>query len=557
MCSFLAIYFCKSYAIDNARVYPVIKADNIFSSVFNSNYDSLRTFGTAEYNDFAENGAPLAGYYQTYCAINGKYKNFDSATAFNYTYDPICDRIFEDKMKTLSANQAVTIGIVAINFILRMIIIKLIIYIGKDTESEQTRLITNGVFIVQFFNTALLLLMVNANMTEQGGFFSLLSRETGIPDFNSQWFNEIGTTLVAAMLFNVYWPVIEFFVFAGIRTLKRMLDSKSFAIRRFERTKTTNIQLYIEIYSGPVFFIHYKYSSILNITFVTMMYGVGLPVLFPVAAISLLVLYCVEKLMLHYSYREPPMYDEKLNKNALAILTWAPLLFCAFGYWMLSSLQLLSNDHLTELTYSDKDRTSGHYISSVFSMDAISAHNVGMPLLITFWFLAITIPLRNYIYGALTTVLPFLQIAQFEVDEGLPNYFTTIDDEDREWSIKEEENARTVMSMKILDDETLEKFRHREMGEGHMKGTHCYDILANELYLDDFQYFSAAKEDRAAYIKDDDPDESNDFAQSDLVKLALNLAFMTEERAKSFKFNKDFFVEKTGRQTHANPHAIN
>jgi len=56
--------------------------------------------------------------------------------------------------------------IIAINYILRLFIIKLIIYIGRDTESEQTRLITNGVFIVQFFNTALLLLSVNANLEE-------------------------------------------------------------------------------------------------------------------------------------------------------------------------------------------------------------------------------------------------------------------------------------------------------------------------------------------------------------------------------------------------------
>jgi len=39
-------------------------------------------------------------------------------------------------------------------------------YIGKETESEQTELITDGVFIVQFFNTALLLLAANANLTE-------------------------------------------------------------------------------------------------------------------------------------------------------------------------------------------------------------------------------------------------------------------------------------------------------------------------------------------------------------------------------------------------------
>lgn len=39
-------------------------------------------------------------------------------------------------------------SIVVVNFVLRLIIIKLIMYIGKDTETEQTKLITNGVFLV-------------------------------------------------------------------------------------------------------------------------------------------------------------------------------------------------------------------------------------------------------------------------------------------------------------------------------------------------------------------------------------------------------------------------
>jgi hypothetical protein len=74
-----------------------------------------------------------------------------------------------------------------------------------------------------------------------------------------------------------------------------------------------------------------------------MMYGMGIPVLFPIAALSFFTLYCMEKLMLHFVYRKPPMYDEKLITNALNILTYAPLLFLSFGYWMLSSNQLLGN----------------------------------------------------------------------------------------------------------------------------------------------------------------------------------------------------------------------
>jgi hypothetical protein len=65
-----------------------------------------------------------------------------------------------------------------------------------------------------------------------------------------------------------------------------------------------------------------------------------------------------------------------------------------------------------------------------------------MPLLVTFWALLILIPFRQLAYNVVMFVLPFLHIGNFEIDEDLPNYFTTIDDEDRNWSIKEEENAR-------------------------------------------------------------------------------------------------------------------
>jgi hypothetical protein len=137
------------------------------------------------------------------------------------------------------------------------------------------------------------------------------------------------------MLFNVYWPVVEFFINWGMRYGFRFMDRK-FTCNEYN-TKKTTIKQYVEVYSGPTFFIHYKYSSILNITFVTMMYGLGLPILFPIAAAAIFVLYCMEKLMVNYSYRQPPAYDERLNNNVLGLMTWAPLLFLSFGYWMLSS----------------------------------------------------------------------------------------------------------------------------------------------------------------------------------------------------------------------------
>ena len=330
------------------------------------------------------------------------------------------------------------------------------------------------------------------------------------------------------MMFNVYWPAFEFFAFYGLRTAFRLRD-RNFTCDS-NKTKKTTIQQYYEIYSGPTFFIHFKYSAILNITFVTFMYGVGLPILFPIASASLLVLYIVEKAMIQYSYRQPPMYDERLNTNVLAIMTYAPLLFLSFGYWMLSSKQLLYNEVYEFGNKADVPKT-GPVWTEVFTSAAYGA-NPAMPLLVMFWFLLIGIVFRDFLYRRVARWIPSIKVGELEIDEDLDNYFNTLDDHDRNWSIKEEENARETLKMKILDDETLTKLRATKMEKSHMKGVHCYDILANPLYLDDFQYFSCSMDNRADYIIDDDEDEGNDNAQSDLVKMVLNLAFLTEEKAK-------------------------
>ena len=328
-------------------------------------------------------------------------------------------------------------------------------YIGKDTETEQTKLITNGVFLVQFFNTGFLLLLVNANLSEQSTVLGFIF-SGGMPDFNSDWFSQIGNTLISAMMFNIYWPIIEFFCFFGMRLGFRLLDRKFTC--NVKSTKKTTIQQYVEIYSGPVYFIHYKYSSILNITFVTLMYGIGLPVLFPVAAIAILVLFIVERCMIYYSYRQPPLYDEKLSNSTLNILCYAPLLMLAFGFWMISNHQLMDND-LSPISFSSDNMNTGHRWTSAFLGEGYKGPH--MPLLIMFWALLLVVIFRGTIYNCLYYITPkFLRLRELELDEDIENYYRCLDDHDRNWSVKEEEYARNNLGLKILLIETLDKMKN-------------------------------------------------------------------------------------------------
>lgn len=64
---------------------------------------------------------------------------------------------------------------------------------------------------------------------------------------------------------------------------------------RMYHTKTSQIFKYMEIHGGRNYIVHFKFSGILNICFVTMMYGLGLPQLFPIAVLSMFIIYCTER----------------------------------------------------------------------------------------------------------------------------------------------------------------------------------------------------------------------------------------------------------------------
>lgn len=83
----------------------------------------------------------------------------------------------------------------------------------------------------------------------------------------------------------------------------------------------------------------------------------------------------------------------------------------------------------------------------------------------------------------------------------------------------------------LLTPEQFSRMKEVKQTKGKtLQGVHSYDMLSNPLYFDDFQYISA-DQDRAALVIDGDDNEGDDNAQSDLVRIALNLAYMTEAEA--------------------------
>lgn len=136
-------------------------------------------------------------------------------------------------------------------------------------------------------------------------------------------------------------PFVGICIGVGVPWAKQLIDSK------FSRnpyvTRSTSLSKYKAIYGGPEYLVHFKYSEMLNIVFVTMLYGLGMPILFPISALALFMAYVSERFSLAFISRQPPAMDDALTKNALGMAKYAPLLLLANGWWMVGNRQIFAN----------------------------------------------------------------------------------------------------------------------------------------------------------------------------------------------------------------------
>lgn len=230
---------------------------------------------------------------------------------------------------------SVTVVVVAVNVILKKIVVLLVSWIGEDTVSEQLASVVKGAFIGQFFNTGFIILIVNANLSEHEPkeFFRIFKGP--FYDYMPQWYIDVGLKIVTTYLVQGLMPyinVVKEFTIAG---LKRKVDQKCSG-NRF-KTRAHTMQLYKGVYTGKNWMIHFKYSDALNITFLAMLYGIGMPIMFFMAMIIISNQRLAERTQVAFNMRQPPAMDDKLSRSVISILKYAPLCLLFNGFWLLDN----------------------------------------------------------------------------------------------------------------------------------------------------------------------------------------------------------------------------
>lgn len=165
------------------------------------------------------------------------------------------------------------------------------------------------------------------------------------------WYEIVGDSLVLTLLIDAFMPIIEtaigtYFVQKAkkndrgtwSRQYKVTVDeNENEKVEQILSTKTTSIFDYLELYSGPAFFIHLKYSIIIKIIVVTLMYGVFIPACYLWAFLALLIFYVVEKYQIFYFYKKPAMHNANLCLFVMENMQWVPLLGYIMGFWAMTN----------------------------------------------------------------------------------------------------------------------------------------------------------------------------------------------------------------------------
>jgi hypothetical protein len=119
----------------------------------------------------------------------------------------------------------------------------------------------------------------------------------------------------------------------------------------------------------------------------------------------------------------------------------------------------------------------------------------------------------------------------------LPNFFKTVKLSDADWMVYENKNLRENYGFNMIRVDLERKLDAWEMPIKPLRGVAWYNPLANPTYSRLFNYIECNLPiPRSDLIQDGDDIEGNDCEQSDIVSLALNMAFAPRKIMKSMIF---------------------
>jgi hypothetical protein len=255
---------------------------------------------------------------------------------------------------------------------------------------------------------------------------------------------------------------------------------------------------YRELYSGEDYVIHFRYSGLLNVAYITMLYGLGMPILFVIAALKYFNSYVSERIVVSYFAKQPPTINDSMSKNALNWLKYSPLLFLLNGYWMMSNRQMFHNEWST-IPNSASTMVSHHTVDLDCNWEYSVVILIVVPLCYAFLQKAFVLLMGKYQI--------VLQERDQNLDEDLPNFFKTIPIPRANRLVSEGNNMKQNFGFLFSDITTNQILQAIGQPDKVITGTPWYNPITDLEYIHKFCYIGAEFKDRHKLIEDGNPDK--------------------------------------------------
>jgi hypothetical protein len=194
----------------------------------------------------------------------------------------------------------------------------------KHSSNERDASLAKNVFIAQFMNTALINLLINADLLYYFPILAPLGPEgynilTGtVRDFDSTWYMNVGAQLILTVLTASISPNVAELAKWPIALIKqRLLTNRAL----------TQAQMNT-LYEGPEVVLSERYGALLSMLFVVMMYSAGMPLINFFAVVYFSLAYWCDKATLLMISKKPGSIDSTLVSIDLILISGLIPLLC-------------------------------------------------------------------------------------------------------------------------------------------------------------------------------------------------------------------------------------
>ncbi|OQS03994.1 hypothetical protein THRCLA_03726 [Thraustotheca clavata] len=409
--------------------------------------------------------------------------------------------------------QALMVGSVLVVIVVNCFLtptLQYLVHLQKShTLSEVIVAIVSKIFIAQFFNTALIVIFLNANLSGVSSYpatgysIATLSLLNGkYADFSIDWYNDVGVSLMLTMFINVVSPQIGVFVTYVILEIRRWIDRGCSFDYSYTRQET---QRDLEaLYRGPEFDLATRYAQIINTIFITLMVSIfssGMPLMLFIGLVSVIVVYWTDKFTFLRVVRSPPQYDGRIASVVGSMLPYAMFLHALIGIWMYSNTNIFQ-------TSSAVFTVKGYNLNSVLEKGGkLVTRATMMPTAVLFGVLVLIVAVVlirlivfNYFASVLRSVFPMCirMFKQPKPPRNLPSYFDALPrhvltEGLASKTLKPElveayraTLARRPAPMEGSSGDTVKPGVGTKVTTLQLDGCHTYDILHNPTYKEAF-----------------------------------------------------------------------